>query len=111
MIMIFITSFDWRCKMPKNFFLFPLVIFLLSIVYAFYASANDTNCGQIFKSTCQECHELDRGCERLGQSQEELKELFKFMAEMGADISDDEQKRLIGCLNTPDDSIKITCQK
>ena len=97
--------------MLKNFSLLILVVFLLFIVNALSVSAEDNKCAPVFKSTCQECHALDRGCEQLGQSQKELKELFEFMEEMGADISDDEQALLIDCLSKPDDGIKVTCQK
>jgi hypothetical protein len=97
--------------MLKDFSLLILVVFLLFIVNALSVSAEDNKCAPVFKSTCQECHTLERGCEQLGQSQKELKELFEFMEEMGADISDDEQALLIDCLSKPDDGIKVTCQK
>ena len=97
--------------MLKDFSLLILVVFLLFIVNALSVSAEGNKCAPVFESNCQECHELERGCEQLGQSQKELKELFEFMEEMGADISDDEQALLIDCLNKPDDGIKVTCQK
>jgi len=95
----------------KKFSLVILVVFLVFIVNALSVSAEDNKCAPVFKSTCQECHTLDRGCEQLGQSQKELKELFKFMEDMGADISDDEQALLIDCLSKPDDGMKATCKK
>jgi len=95
----------------KNFSLLILVIFLLFIVNALSVSAENNNCAQIFKNNCQECHELERGCQQLGQSQKDLKELFEFMEGMGADIPDEEQTLLLDCLNKQDDGIKATCKK
>ena len=97
--------------MPKNFSLLVLAIFLLFIVGALSVSAEDNRCAKVFNSNCAECHELERGCELLGQSQKEWKELFEFMEDMGADIPDDEKTLLLDCLNKPDDGIKTTCEQ
>ncbi len=100
--------------MLKNFLLFILSLSLLFLVNAFSVaaepnSAADNGCVQLFESNCAECHGLDRGCARLGQSPEKWKKLFKFMESMGADI--DQQARLIDCLSKPGDSTKATCSK
>lgn len=95
--------------MLKNFSLLILAISLLFIVNALSVSAKDNSCAKVFSSNCAECHEIDRGCELLGQSQKEWKELFEFMEDMGADIPDDEKKLLLDCLNKQDDGIKTTC--
>ena len=96
--------------MPKNLLLAILVIFLLFIANALSISAEDNNCAKVFTSNCQECHELERGCEQLGKSQEDWKELFEFMEGMGADIPDDEQTLLLDCLSKQDDGIKAECK-
>ncbi len=97
--------------MTKIISLLILVLFLLFIVNTLSSiSAEDKNCASVFAGTCAECHELDRGCELLGQSQKEWKELFEYMEEMGADISKDEQTLLSNCLNKPDDETKAECK-
>lgn len=95
--------------MLKNFPLLIMVIFLIFIVNALSVSAEDDKCAQLFNSNCAECHELERGCERLGQSKEEWVKLFEFMEGMGADI--DNQTFLVDCLNKPDDGVKAACKK
>jgi len=96
--------------MLKDFSLLILVVFLLFIVNALSVSAEDNRCEPLFTSNCAECHELDRGCELLGQSPKEWKELLEFMEEMGADIPEDEQTLLLDCLGKPDDTIKAACK-
>ncbi len=97
--------------MAKNFLLLILVVSFLFIINALSVSAQDDKCAPLFNSNCAECHELERGCELLGQSQKEWKELFEFMEDMGADIPDDEKTLLLDCLNKPDDGIKTTCEQ
>ena len=96
--------------MLKKFSLLILVVFLLFIVNALSVSAEDNKCAPVFKSTCQECHSIERGCEQLGKTTKDLKELFKFMEEMGADIPDAELTLLIDCLNKPDETMKAACK-
>ncbi len=95
--------------MVKNSTLLILVLFLFFIVNALSVSAEDDKCVQLFNTNCAECHELDRGCELLGQSKQEWEELFEFMEGMGADI--DQQPLLIDCLNKPDEGVKASCKK
>ena len=97
--------------MSKNILLLILGSFLLFIVHALSVSAKDNRCAPLFNSNCAECHELERGCELLGQSEKEWIELIEFMEEMGADIPEEEQKLLLDCLRKPDDTIKETCKE
>jgi len=96
--------------MPKKILLLILVVSLSFLVSALSVSAEDTSCARVFKSNCNACHGLDRGCELLGQSPKEWTELFEFMEGMGADIPEDEQKLLAECLSAPDDDVKAACE-
>ena len=96
--------------MPKKFPSLTLVMFLLFSVYTLSASAEDNKCAKLFNSNCAACHDLDRGCKRIGQSPKDWLELFKFMEEMGADIPEDEQTVLLDCFNKPDEGIKEKCK-
>ena len=97
--------------MLKNFFLLITSIYLLISFNIIPIFAEENKCAKVFEINCAECHEIDRGCERLGQSKEELAKLFDFMEAMGADIPDDEKTLLTDCLNKPDDGVKETCKK
>jgi len=97
--------------MFKNFLLLVLVVFLLFIVNSLSVSAEDKSCAQVFENNCQECHELSRGCELLGQPPKEWKELFKFMEDMGADLPEAEHALLVDCLSKPDDATKTLCKE
>ena len=94
--------------MTKNIFLLILVVFLLFIVHALSATAEDSKCAQLFENNCAECHEIERGCELLGQSQKEWAELFDYMEDMGADV---DRELLLGCLEKPGEAIKALCTK
>jgi cytochrome c2 len=97
--------------MLKNFFLLISSIYLLIFFNVLPIFADDNKCAKVFENNCAECHEIDRGCELLGQSKKEWKKLFEFMVAMGADIPDDEKTLLTNCLNKPDDGVKETCKK
>ena len=97
--------------MSKNLFLFIFAVCALSFVTSLSVFAEDDKCAQIFEMNCGECHEIERGCELLGQTKEEWVELFEFMKDMGADIPEDELNLLSECLVTPSDAVKRVCER
>lgn len=97
--------------MTKRFSILIIVLLHIAIVGVLSAPAdNMSECVKVFESNCAECHDIDRGCELLGQPEKEWKALFDFMEEMGADLPDDEKNLLINCLSQPDEAVKKTCQ-
>lgn len=83
---------------------------LLFLIHSLSVSAEETNCGIMFKKTCTQCHDLNRGCELLGQSEKEWDKLLNFMVDMGADFEDAERARLIQCLSGQDEGVKAECK-
>lgn len=88
-----------------------VTIATFSCVVSLAALADGNKCSQVFELNCAECHEIQRGCELLGQSKDEWLNLFDFMKDMGADIPGDELELLSECLVQPDESVKKVCGK
>ncbi|MBU0483037.1 MAG: hypothetical protein KKB30_00810 [Proteobacteria bacterium] len=97
--------------MIKNLPLLALIFFLLFTVNAISVSAQDNECATLFATACSECHEIEKGCDLLGQSKKEWHELFEYMESMGAEISDEIEEKLLACLVIPGDAIKALCKK
>ena len=97
--------------MLKNFFVLIFVASTVFFVTSLSVFADDNKCAQVFEMNCAECHDIDRGCELLGQSKEEWIKLFEFMKEMGADIPDDELTLMAECLVKPGEAVKNVCPK
>jgi len=88
-----------------------LVSFLLFITSALSISSENNICAETFTNNCSACHEIDRACKLLGQSQKDWTELFEYMEEMGADIPDNEKTILLDCLKKPDAGITTECKE
>ena len=97
--------------MFKNFLLLSLGVGSVFFVNALSVSADKNNCADTFTTNCEECHELERACKLLGQSEKEWIELFDYMEEMGADIPGNERKILLDCFIKPDDGVKRECDR
>lgn len=97
--------------MLKNFILLICAISALFFVVSVSVYADDDKCAQVFEMNCGECHEIERGCELLGQSKEEWVELFEFMEDMGADIPEDELTLLSECLDKKNEAVKKVCER
>ena len=97
--------------MVKNMFLFIFAVSALFLVTSLSAATDDTKCAQVFEMNCGECHEIEKGCELLGQSTEEWVKLFDFMKDMGAEIPDDELTLLSDCLVKPGEAVKKVCER
>ena len=97
--------------MLKNFFLLICGVSAVFFVTSLSVFADDTKCAKVFEMNCGECHEIERGCELLGQSTKEWVELFAFMKDMGADIPEDELTLLSECLVKPGEAVKKVCER
>ena len=97
--------------MFKNVILCIFAVSTLFFITSLSVNADDTECAKVFEMNCGECHEIERGCELLGQSTKEWVELFEFMIDMGADIPDDELTLLSECLVKPGEAVKHVCER
>ena len=95
--------------MLKNSFLLICLVAAVFFALTFPVVGDENKCAKVFEMNCAECHDIDRGCELLGQSKKDWVELFEFMEQMGADIPDDEQKLLSECLVKPGEAVKKVC--
>jgi len=93
--------------------LFGVVILVCSAGIAGAQTEVKTNCLELLQANCQECHYLSRVCKEVGErSKRGWKSTLKRMIEKrGAEVTDADRSKLLGCLVTPAPDIKKECGK
>jgi hypothetical protein len=98
-------------------------IFLLtaSTVFVFVAACSTTTeigeapseavCSSIVNAKCIKCHYLTRICDALGtKSVGNWKRSIKFMTKQGAQLTQDEQNKVIACLSSLPKGSDVVCE-
>jgi hypothetical protein len=68
-------------------------------------------CSAIVDTKCVKCHYKTRICDALGtKSVSKWKKTLKFMIKQGAQLTDDEQNKVIACLSSLPKGSNIVCQ-
>ena len=72
---------------------------------------SDTVCGAIVDAKCVQCHYKTRICDALGtKSSSKWKQTIKFMIKQGAELTADEQTKVVACLSSLPRGSEIVCQ-
>jgi hypothetical protein len=71
----------------------------------------DTVCVSLVNAKCVKCHYKTRICDALGtKSVAQWKRSIKFMIKQGAQLTEDEQNKVIACLSSLPEGSGIVCQ-
>lgn len=87
-----------------------MIVVLILSFSSYDIRAEDTTCGQLLVTRCEECHYLSRVCQKLGKkSKWRWKRSMKVMVRHGAKINKAEQKKLIKCLAEQSPDVVAVC--
>ena len=101
---------------------YQFYLFLLLIAFALVVSAcsggpeigeapPDSVCSSLIDLKCVRCHYKTRICDALGtKSVRQWKKSINFMIKQGAELSVDEQSKVIACLSTMPEGSDIVCK-
>jgi hypothetical protein len=71
----------------------------------------DEVCGSIINVKCVKCHYKTRICDALGtKSVGNWKRSIKFMIKQGAQLTEDEQKKVVACLSSLPKGSEVVCK-
>lgn len=96
-----------------------LAAFFLFINAASSSDSGEQSCGELLKSRCVQCHYLTRVCQKIEKNQQ--KGLFggffagswgrtvKNMIKQGAKLTEEEEKKLVQCLDNSSPEILQVC--
>ena len=98
-----------------------LYLFLLLIIFVLVSACSGTTpmgeapsktvCGSIIDAKCVRCHYKTRICDALGtKSPRKWKKTIKFMKKQGAQLSVDEQNKVIACLSSMPAGSDVVCK-
>ncbi len=74
-------------------------------------SPPDAVCSSIVNAKCVRCHYKTRICDALGtKSAGNWKRTIKFMIKQGAELTEDEQNRVIACLSSMPKGSEVVCE-
>lgn len=79
---------------------------------AFAKSGSESGCFELLEKRCQSCHYLSRVCQVVDERSERRWKatLKRMVTRRGAELSEDEQSKLLKCLATPDSAIVQGCK-
>ena len=98
-----------------------LYLFLVSTVFLFVSACSGTTrmveppseavCGAIVDAKCVQCHYKTRICDALGtKSVGKWKKSVTYMIKQGAQLTEDEQNKVIACLSSLPAGSAVVCQ-
>ena len=74
-------------------------------------SPPDAVCSSLVDAKCTRCHYKTRICEALGtKSVRQWSKSIKFMIRQGAELTEDEQRKVIACLSSLPPGSEIVCR-
>ena len=96
-------------------------LFLLLITFLLASACSGTDmiveapseavCNSIIDARCVRCHYKTRICDALGtKSVSKWKKTIKFMIKQGAELTEDEQNKVIMCLSSLPEGSDVVCQ-
>ena len=103
-------------KRQSLLYLFLVVIFFVLVNGCNGATKVDTPpseavCSAIVDAKCVTCHYKTRICDALGtKSVRKWKKTMKFMVKAGAQLSQDEQNKLVACLSSLPKGSAVVCR-
>jgi len=96
-----------------------LFLVLISLVFVSACSStaemveapSEAVCRAIVDAKCVRCHYKTRICEALGtKSVSKWKKSIKFMVKQGAELTEDEQNKVIACLSSLPEGSNVVCK-
>jgi hypothetical protein len=98
-----------------------LYLFLVVIIFGYVSGCNGATkvetppseavCTAIVDAKCVKCHYKTRICDALGtKSVRKWKKTMKFMVKAGAQLSQDEQNKLVACLSSLPKGSAVVCR-
>jgi hypothetical protein len=97
-------------------YLFLVVIFFVHVNGCNGATKEETPpseavCSAIVDAKCVKCHYKTRICDALGtKSARKWKKTMRFMVKAGAQLSQDEQNKLVACLSSLPKGSDVVCR-
>jgi hypothetical protein len=105
------------CKNGKTFFYLLLAAAVLLLATACSGPAPvgeapaESVCSSLVNAKCQRCHYKTRICDALGtKSAGNWKKTISFMVKQGAELSADEQNKIIACLSSLPKGSAVACE-
>jgi len=104
-----------RKKGPKLYLIILLLIFTVvsacSTPTETVGAPSEAVCSAIVDVKCVRCHYKTRICDALGtKSVRQWKKTLKFMLKQGAELSVDEQNKVIACLSSLPAGSEVVCK-
>jgi hypothetical protein len=98
--------------MKKLLFSALLVLTPLCVATLTFSQANNDPavCQQTIKDTCTKCHNTDRICKKLGETDTDWPKLVNKMADKG-NLGKDAQGAVLDCLTKSADPAQLVCRK
>ena len=98
-----------------------IYLFIAISVFVFVAACSttaeigeaptDTVCSSIVNAKCIQCHYMTRICDALGtKSVGNWKRSIKFMIKQGAQLTQDEQNKVVACLSSLPKGSDVVCK-
>ena len=98
-----------------------LYLFLLLIIFVLVngcssatkvkEAPSETVCSAIVDAKCVRCHYKTRICDALGtKSVRKWEKTIKFMMKQGADLTEDDQHKVVACLSSLPRGSSVVCQ-
>lgn len=105
----------------KRTFELILAFFLFMMLVMFLSACSSTNeivedvpdavCSSIVDAKCVRCHYKTRICDALGKKNvRQWKKSVNFMIKQGAQLSEDEQRKVVACLSSMPEGSDIVCK-
>ena len=97
------------------YFFMIIIVFILLVACGGTAeigeAPTDEVCGSIINVKCVKCHYKTRICDALGtKSVGNWKRSIKFMIKQGAQLTEDEQKKVVACLSSLPKGSEVVCK-
>ena len=95
---------------------FSTIVIILIFVTACSGAGNigeapsNAVCSSLVNAKCTRCHYKTRICDALGtKSVRKWKQSINFMLKQGADLTEDEQNKIVACLSVLPEGSEVVC--
>ena len=95
---------------------FSAIVFIFIFLTACSGSGNigevppDAVCSSMINAKCTRCHYKTRICDALGtKSVGKWKKTITFMVKQGAELTQDDQNKIVGCLSSLPQGSQVVC--
>jgi hypothetical protein len=107
----------WIMKTAARFTIYFSTMVIIFIFFTACSGAGNIGeappkavCGSLVNAKCTRCHYKTRICDALGtKSVRKWKQSITFMLKQGAQLTEDEQNKIVACLSTLPEGSEVVC--